>query len=189
MKIGTDNTFGYSTSWWTNDELLNEQSLPESIGNAKYDAFVSIPFTKVRMCIGAPNDNCVEHQFAKQYQSAKELFSAGYINDPQVDRAGILKAFDVTRPTQDHCPMQKPGFNVQCAQDNWVRWGFCLNMAEQPCVADDGDSDGTIGIGLKGQSTPNEMGAGWTALFVSPCENSGHQCQESKNAWFYVHQA
>ena len=64
--------------------------------------------------------------------------------------------------------MQRPGFNVECRENNRVRWGFCNNCPEQECqVEDNDDADATIGIGLTGQSTGVEMGAGWTRFFTS----------------------
>ena len=45
--------------------------------------------------------------------------------------------------------MQRPGFNVDCLQNNRARWGYCANCPQQACqVADSDDADATIGIGL-----------------------------------------
>ena len=64
--------------------------------------------------------------------------------------------------------MQLPGFNVECRDNNRARWGYCANCPQQPCqVADSDDTDATIGIGLTGQVTTVEMGAGWTECFAT----------------------
>ena len=64
--------------------------------------------------------------------------------------------------------MQRPGFNVDCLQNNRARWGYCANCPEQACqLADSDDADATIGIGLAGQETTVEMGAGWTECFAT----------------------
>merc|ERR1711981_770393 len=56
---------------------------------------------------------------------------------------------------------------------NKARWGFCNNIPQQGCQTSDGnDADAAIGIGLKGQSTAKEMGAGWTEYFNSNSRRS-----------------
>ena len=106
MKIAEDATFGYSSGYWTNTQLLNENSDVNENNNAKYAEFNNVPFSKLRMCIGSPTNNCVEHEFDKEYSSARELFSAGYIRDPTVDQQGILDAFGPTEGSYQKCGMQ-----------------------------------------------------------------------------------
>ena len=79
--------------------------------------------------------------------------------------------------------MQRPGFNVECRDNNRARWGFCNNVVSQPCqVADSDDADASIGIGLKGQATSVEMGAGWTHNFAC-----GTLCSKAfKRIWVSV---
>ena len=60
--------------------------------------------------------------------------------------------------------LARPGFNIQCKDGNKARWGYCNNCKTQDCQEEDeNDADGAIGIGLAGQSTETEMGAGFTA--------------------------
>jgi len=188
MKTGPDSELGYSSAYWENDNLLNEGSSPDSAGeNAKYSLYLTKPFTKIRMCIGAPSSNCVEHTFDKTWANAKELFSAGYIRDADLDRDGILSAFGPTPGSYQDCPMQRPGFNIKCHDGNWARFGFCLNCASQGCQNDDGnDADASIGVGLKGQSTGSEMGAGWTQYFASGAGTCDANSMQYKNAWLWV---
>ena len=64
--------------------------------------------------------------------------------------------------------MQRPGFNIECKDGNRARWGYCVNCQNQGCQENDSnDADASIGIGLTGQSTSGEMGAGWTEYFAS----------------------
>merc|ERR1712048_472283 len=165
MKIiSTGTTFGYSSKYWTDSRTLNPTSPLSQQKDAKYPAFMTTPFSMIRMCIGGPTINCVHHTFDKVFKSARDLFSAGYIRDSQVDQTGIERAFGVKG--HKACGMQRPGFNIQCKDNNKARWGFCNNIPSQGCqTADGNDADAAIGIGLKGQSTAKEMGAGWTQYF------------------------
>merc|ERR1712048_1549965 len=162
MKIiSTGTTFGYSSKYWTDSRTLNPTSPLSQQKDAKYPAFMTTPFSMIRMCIGGPTINCVHHTFDKVFKSARDLFSAGYIRDSQVDQTGIERAFGVKG--HKACGMQRPGFNIQCKDNNKARWGFCNNIPAQGCqTADGNDADAAIGIGLKGQSTSKEMGAGRT---------------------------
>ena len=95
MQIIEDETFGYSSAYWTNDALLNENSFLSDNVNAKYSGFLSQPFSMIRMCSGNPpsdlwSSNCVSHTFDKEWSNAKELFSAGHIRDPSVNQPGML---------------------------------------------------------------------------------------------------
>jgi len=183
MKIiSTGTTFGYSSSYWTNSKTLNPTiAVSQTTKDAKYPAFNKTPFSMLRMCIGAPDKNCVHHTFKKVYKSARDLFNSGYIRDPQVDQKGIERAFGVKGHRA--CGMQRPGFNIQCKDNNKARWGFCNNIPSQGCQTSDGnDADAAIGIGLKGQSTAKEMGAGWTEYFNSNTPNK----KQYKKVWLYV---
>ena len=85
----------------------------------------------------------------------------------------------------------RPGFNIQCHDNNWARWGFCLNCASQGCQNSDGnDADASIGIGLRGQSTnPPEMGAGWTEYFASGKGTCSHNSKTYKSVWIWAFDA
>ena len=80
MKIGLDDTFGYLSSYWTNDNLLNENSAPNVEENAKYATFLNTRFNNITVCLESETENCYSHKFSnnKIWSSAKELFSAGY---------------------------------------------------------------------------------------------------------------
>ena len=145
-------------------QVLNTAS-PD--GNSKYADFNNVAFDRIKVCMDAAGSNCVEHAFGTTYSSATALFSAGYLRDESVDQAGFLSAFGAVPGTYADCPMQRPGFNIQCNDGNKARWGWCGNCANQGCqIADNNDADYALGIGLAGQST-TEMGAGWTNYFAS----------------------
>ena len=66
---------------------------------------------------------------------------------------------------------------------NKARWGFCNNIPNQGCqTADSNDADAAIGIGLAGQATAQQMGAGWTNYFNSNSPNA----KKYKQVWLYV---
>jgi hypothetical protein len=187
MKTDGDATFGFSSAYWTNDNTLNPTADEAAAGNAKYPAFTKTPFSKIRMCVGKPDTNCVEHKFTRDYANAKALFAAGYIRDTTLDQKGILKVFGPTKGAYQECPPQRPGFNIQCNDGNKARWGYCTNCQSQPCQnSDSNDADAAIGIGLAGQSTPAQMGAGWTNYFASGKGTCSANSMTKKQVWFYV---
>ena len=66
---------------------------------------------------------------------------------------------------------------------NHARWGFCNNIPNQDCqTSDDHDADASIGIGLAGQSTAAEMGAGWTEYFNANSPNA----KKYMKVWLYI---
>ena len=83
--------------------------------------------------------------------------------------------------------MQRPGFNVECNDNNKARWGYCVNCQNQGCQLDEGnDADASIGIGLQGQSTSVEMGAGWTEYFASGAGTCSPNSKTFKKIWVSV---
>ena len=93
MKIGEDSTFGFSSPYWTNDKLLNQDPSFSSKDNAKYAAFLSTPFKTIRMCTDSSGHNCISHSFPEAWKSAKDLFSAGYIHTPKLPQNKLLEIF------------------------------------------------------------------------------------------------
>ena len=93
MQIAEDETFGYSSGYWTNDELLNEDSAPSDNVNAKYSGFLTQPFSMIFLCTGGPDTDCVSHTFRQEWNNAKDLFSAGHVRDISINQPGILKVF------------------------------------------------------------------------------------------------
>ena len=86
--------------------------------------------------------------------------------------------------------MQNPGFNVECNGNNKARWGYCVNCANQNCQLDKGnDADASIGIGLKGEGTDTEMGAGWTEYFASGAGTCDANSKTFKRTWVSVSNA
>ena len=109
LKVGETKTLGFSSPLWTNTALLNEASAVDTIEDAKYKEFNTEPFKRIRMCVGTAESNCVEHVFSQKYESARALFSAGYIRDESVDKDGILSSFGPVKGSYRDCPMQRPG--------------------------------------------------------------------------------
>merc|ERR1712151_728212 len=180
ISMGT--TFGFSSKYWTDDRTLNPTSSLSELKDAKYPAFNTQSFNSIRMCIDDYRaTKCVYHTFTRIYNSARNLFNAGYIRDTQVDQKGIEKAFGAKG--HKPCGMQRPGFNIECKDNNKARWGFCNNIPSQGCQTSDGnDADAAIGIGLRGQATAKEMGAGWTEYFYSNAPNK----KKYKKVWLSV---
>ena len=83
--------------------------------------------------------------------------------------------------------MQNPGFNVQCSGNNKARWGYCANCPSQGCqLATGNDADASIGIGLTGESTGPDIGAGWTEYFASGAGTCSANSKAYKKAWVSV---
>ena len=83
--------------------------------------------------------------------------------------------------------MQRPGFNIECRDGNKARWGYCVNCQNQGCqTSDNNDADASIGIGLAGQSTSVEMGAGWTEYFASGPGTCSPNSKAFKRVWVSV---
>ena len=105
MKIiSSSSLFGYKSAYWTNTKTLNPKSPLSQQKDAKYPAFNTFAFSSIRLCIGSPDQNCVDHSFNKEYSSARALFSAGYIRDPTLKQEGFDDAFGVKG--QRKCGMQ-----------------------------------------------------------------------------------
>ena len=98
MQIIEDAEFGFSSPYWTNDNLLNDNSSPEDHVNAKYSSFLNEPFYKIRMCVGKMADNCIYHRFSRFWKNAKELFSSGMIQRTQTKDLTKDKMVQVYRP-------------------------------------------------------------------------------------------
>ena len=91
MQIAEDSTFGYTSAYWTNDALLNENALPDDNVNAKFATFLNAPFNQIRMC---SRTNCLSYSFKKTWDSAKQLFNSGFQRAADQDQAKLLAVFD-----------------------------------------------------------------------------------------------
>jgi len=183
IKSNGDTTLGFSSAYWTDSVLLNEQSPIAEAGNAKYAAFNDVSVAQIRLCIDSPEDNCFEHTLPSPQASARSLFSAGYIEDSTFDKEDMLRVLGES-PGRD-CAMERPGFNTVCPHNNAARFGFCNNVPDQPCTGRSSaplDSDAVMGIGLKGQASI-EVGAGWTHFAINRERGA-----VGKNMWLYVKQ-
>lgn len=185
MKLSQGGVLGYNSQLWTNTDLLNPESPEDRPDNAKYQAYLDVPFRRLRACVGSSHGQCIYHSFESPWSSALALFSAGYVRDTSVDQAGMVQAFGATPGSYRTCPMMKPGFNLECAANNRARWGFCANCPSQRCHEEGEDADAAVGIGLTGQSS-DPVGAGWTSYFAS----GGGTCEASstthRDVWLWV---
>ena len=91
MQIVEDSTFGYSSAYWTNDSLLNENALPNDNVNAKFATFLNAPFNQIRMY---SRTNCLSYSFKKTWDSANQLFDSGFQRAADQDQAKHLAVFD-----------------------------------------------------------------------------------------------
>lgn len=164
MQISDDDVFQYSSSHWETTSVFNDGA------NIKYAAFNTRPFSSVKGCVVETNE-CVEFDLDRTYANAIDLF-----NGPARENYGIDQlAFDrVTGLSgRQNCEPSWSGFNVDCRDNNKVRWGYCVNLPNQPCQRL-GDSDGAVGFGLNGQDCCN-MGSGYTNYAVWNSPNAGHE--------------
>jgi hypothetical protein len=163
MDIGSDGTFSYDSPAWTSRGNAGEYGN----GNIKYQAFDDKAFTRVKGCIDQTNE-CVEFQLDRTYSNAVELFTSGRSNygvvQQDFNRVFGVDRMDAGGLTQN-CGPAHSGFGVDCRDNNKVRWGYSLNLRTQNCQPG-GDSDGTVGFGIKGQDCC-PMGAGNTNAFQS----------------------
>ena len=75
LKICEDNSdFYYSSAYWTNDTLLNENDYTDMTKNSKYECFINKPVKDMIMIL---NDIRIHIHLDKQYNSLKELFTNG----------------------------------------------------------------------------------------------------------------
>eukprot|EP00971_Amphidinium_carterae_P210223 4170923-Amphidinium_carterae.1 len=65
LRSDGSSVWGYDSELWVDENLLNASASFDEAANAKYAAFLSVPFRRIRMCVGSPNQNCVEHSFAR----------------------------------------------------------------------------------------------------------------------------
>ena len=105
MKISQGGVLGYDSPLWGNSELLNPDSPEDRPDNAKYQAYLDVPFKRLRACVGTSNGQCVYHSFDITWNSSQALFSAGYVRDASVDQAGLVQALGATPGTYRSCPM------------------------------------------------------------------------------------
>ena len=177
-------SFYYDSPLWSNDETLNAQYTYAVEGiDVKLPAYSTHIVSAVRVCVSTL-DNCYE--MAVEAASAKDLFAGGYRRRTDLDQVKWQALFEANFPERsnlNNC-MQRPGFNTVCRDENRARWGFCANVLDQSCQkADDDDADAAIGLGVNGQNSPTQLGAGYNEYFVSgmPGEDG-----RSFQAWVYV---
>lgn len=174
----------YDASWWTDQALLDENSNPEQAGDAKYAAFGQGPVDKIRICTDFPyghsSARCYEHTLPSTYSSARDLFSAGYIEDQTIDKMAMYSIFS-THPRQD-CDMVQPGFNSEATNDfSRTRFGFMGQIPSQDC--DPGDDDWAMGIGIDQKGGVScAFGSGVTCHWAD-----ANNAPESFDAWVYFH--
>jgi len=203
LKAGSD-VFKYDSAHWENDQLVNEaddQEDESDDADVKTAAFLSQALTGVEVCYGTL-ENCFEYQLGQEYASARELFSAGWLESRNMGSGDLpeddaKRAFtDVFLPpgcaeydyfwTGGHgvgCKMQRPGINTKCADNNWARIGYCTNLPGQGCQPADGhDADSPIGIGLKTQNAPNNVNAPFGEYFIHGRQFVPYQ----KQAWLFA---
>jgi len=200
--------FDYESSYWTDDQTLNPgetTAMATDDIDAKLDEFNNTPISALKVCYEFL-ENCYIYHLDQEYESARALFSAGYINDPnfggETDDVTAEEAkhgwTDLFIPPDDAqydtfwngghghgCDMQRPGINTQCNDGNWARIGYCVNLPDQGCQpADSEDADSAIGVGLKLQDYPIDSNApfGQYALYVGNEYVDDHQ----KQAWIFI---
>ena len=153
-------TFQYDANYWTTANTLNTQhDTPQVNVDAKLSAFNTMALASLKVCSGSSLANavCYEYDIPSSGQTALDLFNSGFQPTIDLDQQRWEQVFRHTQlgHAQGHsngCGMQRPGFNIQCNDRNWARWGYCDNDPGQCCQPNDfNDADRAIGIGLAGQ--------------------------------------
>ena len=189
LKTDGDDTFQYNSNLWTDGSgVLNEDSPRVDAGNAKYPEYQSQAFTGITFCVGSLA-NCAEIvEFDDPIENAAALFDGPYRRGAQYIPGGQAKFDELFDPSNNKdCSMQRPGFNIQCNDNNRARWGYCNNLPNQDCqTADGNDADGVIGIGITGQDCC-PIGSGHTNFFVNNDANGGQE--KRVQTWVLVRNA
>ena len=207
LKAGSD-TFKYESAYWTNTQVLNPTSTSVSENDdidAKLPEFNSVPVSTLKLCYKTLT-NCYTYKLGQIYNSARDLFSEGFLRSDNLGGGDLSKvqakrAFtDLFLPPDDEaydyywtggsgsptCNMQRPGINTQCNDNNWARIGYCVNLPGQGCQPSDGsDADSSIGIGLKTQNWPNHVNAPFGEYFIHGRGESGIRERQSQ-AWIFA---
>ncbi len=151
MKTNGDSTFKYTSSYWTNTVLYNENDLSMDNTNAKYNSYSTIKVTKLRGYM----DN---YNFYKNFDASKtalEIFSGA--EDVVTGHPGIKSSWSV----QPYC--KHFGINTHW-QYRQARFGYVSNQ-ENDCNS----LDTAIGFGLGPKNNANS----------SEEHGSGEMCRSS----------
>ena len=179
MKTDGGSLWQYDSPMWTNTQPFNATSKVTDLGNAKYPAYMTQKFNYLRACVGSPG-HCLIFKLNHTVANAVALFGGSYTPEAVIYDQ-FTNLFGVRGNKK--CTPQRPGFNSVGTSGCAARWGFFGNIPGQACQGQNGDSDGAIGFGIKGQDTGSTgMGAGWTSYFVS--NTNGHK--KAVQAWLFV---
>ncbi len=132
---GAKGALHYAHNLWTNNNLLNENSLNTSTSStAKLQAYLNLPIEELNGCFPTQNGHCIYAEVGP-HSSAKELFSG---NTMQIG-SGFNGQMNNSWSHQNHCNY----FGVNTPHSTRARFGFSSNN-ENNCNS----NDSAIGFGL-----------------------------------------
>ena len=182
-KTAQNATFGYTSDYWTTNNVLAADDVNLNVGTSKFQGFNTLSLTSIKVCVTSPNTNCFSHTFSAPLSSALALFSGSWLNE-SITTSNYAEFNSVFESTQhrDCPPGQKPGFNVEGGENTRARWGLSSNHPSQACQnGASEDADGAIGIGLR-DHTSQQASAGYTDQHIQ----LGNNAPSFKNAWLWI---
>lgn len=150
LKSSGDATLGYLSALWTDNNLLNPTDYSYSIGNAKYQGFLTVSANELR----GELDGYTFKLKLSQTQTAQGVFQGP---------SSVVSPFSVplgtggSWSTQPNC--QSFGVNTPYAYQR-ARFGWTANQE-----ADCSSNDTAIGLGIGATNTTGQdRGAGYACL-------------------------
>lgn len=176
LKICEDNSdFYYSSAYWTNDTLLNENDYTDMTKNSKYECFINKPVKDILFVL---NNIKVHVHLDKQYNSLKELFTNGgtasceeYILNDTKSLFGYDRAYNA-----NNGEIYNTGFLInyiwnteESTISGGVRIGFTVNDTKN----NKDDFSGSFeGLGIFSNSNSSSDG-----------RNEKQSCNSGRTAW------
>ena len=146
MRIKNDTTLNYSSTYWTNATLLDEDTgasqKPWLNYNGKFNSWNTVTGTNLRGCRGAPGPNLCLSQSWTGTVTSYSLFNAAY-KAGTITRAQVIALFGIEDPAEPNCNASGINYNAGAP----TRFGFQGNNE-----ADCNTNDTSWGFGISGYS-------------------------------------
>ena len=157
-STGSDDTFEYSSNYWTTTNTLNPEDTTLNDANSKYEPFNSLEITQLKATW--PDIDHIMYADLSTPQTALTRFQM------EEDLGDVWVQFDAANfPSQGG--YQKYGFNLHCCGHAPVRWGWEWN---NEVICSSNDASAGIGINYHSGNGAASMG-GWVTCCSSRPDN------------------